>query len=190
MQRVHDIFAMIEEHQISGMMLHEQMADFYDFLNLHGFKRMHEYRFLCESRSMRMVHRYFINHYNMLILRGHPSSPDAIPSGWGAYTRQQVTQDVRRRAVRDGIAKWDAWERETKKLYETAYKELCDLGEIAASEFILQLVLDVDKELKYVDRLHINLESIEYDMSAIYLMQDELHEKYRKKAKSVGVDIC
>ena len=50
--------------------------------------------------------------------------------------------------------------------------------------------MDVDKELKCVERLHIKLESIEYDMSAIYLMQDELHEKYRKKAKSVGVDIC
>jgi homoserine kinase len=38
--------------------------------------------------------------------------------------------------------------------------------------------------------MHIRLKTIDYDMVAIDMMQDELHEQYRKKEESLGVDIC
>ncbi|WP_270849004.1 hypothetical protein [Ruthenibacterium lactatiformans] len=187
---VSEIFNAISNHQIEGIMLHGQMADYFDFLSLHGFKRMQEYHYLDESTCMRSVHRYYINHYGKLLPGGHPAGPSLIPASWGNYTRQEVDASTKRRAIRDAFIKWRDWEVETKKLYEKSYTDLYNLGEVAAACKVKELVMDVDKELKCVERLHIKLESIEYDMSAIYLMQDELHEKYRKKAKSVGVDIC
>lgn len=62
-----DVFAKVSDHLIDGMMMHEQMADYYNFLGLDGFKRLHEYHFLCETISMRRIHRYFIDHCNQLL---------------------------------------------------------------------------------------------------------------------------
>ena len=45
-------------------------------------------------------------------------------------------------------------------------------------------------ELKEADRLALKMHAIDYDMPTMILMQDELHECYREKEKSVGVDIC
>lgn len=56
-----DVFTKVSDHLIDGMMMHEQMADYYNFLGLEGFKRLHEYHFLCETISMRRIHRYFID---------------------------------------------------------------------------------------------------------------------------------
>lgn len=190
MAKTSEIFQRISERLIVGMMLHEQFADYYDFLNLRGFKRLHEYRFFCESATMRGVHRYHINHFNMLIPGGHPSNPAAIPDSWISYTRQQVTADTKRRAVRDGMTKWATWERETKKLYERCYSELCALGEIAAADKIKELVCAVDQELKCAERLCIDLDSSGHDLSYILMMQDELHETYAAKTRDIGIDIC
>ena len=45
-------------------------------------------------------------------------------------------------------------------------------------------------ELKDACRLYLKLQSIDYDMPTILLMQDEMHEYYREKEKGIGVDIC
>ena len=66
---VSEIFNAISNHQIEGIMLHGQMADYFDFLSLHGFKRMQEYHYLDESTCMRSVHRYYIRRGLRLFLR-------------------------------------------------------------------------------------------------------------------------
>lgn len=40
---------------------------------------------------------------------------------------------TRQNALKTGISTWIDWEKETKSLYESMYKELCDIGEIAAA---------------------------------------------------------
>ena len=190
MPKACDIFQKISERQITGMMLHEQLADYYDFLNLRGFKRLHEYRFFCEAAEMRGIHRYYINHFNMLVLGSHPGNPSAIPDGWSNYTRQQVTQDVKRRSVRDGMGRWISWERESKKFYERCYSELCEIGEIAAAQKAKALACNVDQELKYADRLCLDMEGTGYDLTYIVMMQDDLHDHYEAKTKEIGVNIC
>lgn len=35
-----DVFAKVSDHLIDGIMMHEQMADYYNFLGLDGFKRL------------------------------------------------------------------------------------------------------------------------------------------------------
>ena len=67
---------------------------------------------------------------------------------------------------------------------------MCDAGEIASACMVRRLVSDVDMELKEADRLALKMQAIDYDMPTMILMQDELHECYREKEKSVGVDIC
>ena len=187
---VEEIFTAINSHMIKGIMFHDTMSEYYDFLNLHGFKRCHEYHALHEFCEHRSLARYFINHYNKLLKSDHEGYQKVIPTNWYSYMRSQVDANTKKRAIRDGFTKWKEWESATKKLYESLYCELCDMKEIAAACKVKELISCVDMELKHVDRTHVLLESIDYDMPTITLMQDGLHEKYADKTNGIGVSIC
>lgn len=167
-----EIFGKIISHQVEGMMLHDQMATAFDFLALPGFKHMHEYRYEEESAEMRRVVGYFINHFNMLPDEGHPQDPHVVPKSWAGYTRQQVSMDTRRKAVRDLVEHWVRWERETKSCYQKAYTELMECGEVAAGQFVKKLICDVDDELAKAEEMNLRLEGVMYDMPTIEQMQD------------------
>jgi hypothetical protein len=166
---------------IKGVMIHEQMADYYDFLNLHGYKRCHEYHSKCEMKNLRHLHRYFINHFNRLIEEDPIENPDSIPSSWYRYTRQEVDTNTKRSAVKTGIEKWVAWETETKSLYQKMYTEAMNIGEVAAAKKIACYICGVDKELKWAQRKHLNLLSADYDIGYILGEQDHLHDWYKEK---------
>lgn len=187
---VSEIFSDVLNNVLEGVMLHEQLTNYFDFLNMHGLKRLHEYHYLDESANMRGLKRYYINHYNMLPPVETVENPNVIPANWYNYRRQQVDSATKKNAIQNGITLWNDWERKSKKVYEKAYSDLCEIGEIAAACKIKELVCDVDGELKNADRLAIKLETIGYDLNTITLLQDELHEKYKKKCKEIGVDIC
>jgi hypothetical protein len=171
-------------------MTHEELANYFDFLDLHGYKRMHEYHYLEESASMRTVCRYFINHYSMLIPKGEVDKPDIIPTAWYTHVRTDVDASTRKKAVMTAFDKWKAWETETKRLYEDMYVEACDIKEIAAALKIKQLICDVDQELKYVERKCVELKAVDYNAEYIYQEQDYLHKEYEEKCKNIGVSIC
>lgn len=187
---VEEVFATLNSHMVTGLMLHDQLAEYYDFLNLHGYKRCHEYHAIKEFALRRTLVRYYINHYNRLLPETAVEDPNVLPNSWRAYERKQVDAGTKKRAIRDGMAKWEDWETSTKALYEKSYTQLCELGEIAAACKIKELLMGVDQELKCATRNSIKLASIDYDLPTIYLCQDELHEKYANKSKDIGVSVC
>lgn len=187
---VSEIYAKIAANMIKGMMLHEQLADYYDFLGLKGYKRCHEYHFMKEAAAYRGVCRYYLNHHNRLIPREEVSDPKAIPDSWYRYERSDVDINTKRNAVKNGLDTWVTWERDTKKLYEKMYQELMTLGEVASAFKIKELISDVDCELKYAERAQLDKKAIDYDLAAIMMEQEAKHEKYRKKTKKLGVTIC
>ena len=187
---IEEIFKKLDVHIITGIMIHEQLADYFDFLNLHGYKRLHEYAYFRESASLRGLHRYYINHYERLIPESEISSVYEIPMSWVKFTRSDVGANEKKRFIREAFDKWVDWEKETKNLYQESYCELCELGEVAAACKIRELVSAVDMELKRAMRMLINLKSIDFDLSTIYLCQDELHDHYKSESEKIGIDIC
>ena len=184
--QVIDMFAKVSDHMIEGMMLHEKMADYYNFLGLDGFKRLHEYHFLCETISMRRIHRYFIDHCNQLLPEANATHLNVIPVAWSNFTQQAVESETKSKAVETGMHMWCEWEHDTKELYAKSAKDLYDAGEVAAAGVIYELVRDVDDECEYADRLALKLSAVDYDMQVIVPMQYELHEKYKKKLHDIG----
>lgn len=185
-----EVFNEISNRMVRNTMRHEQMADYFDFLNLHGLKRWHEYQFFEESAELRGIHRYAINHCNKLIKDDSIESVQMIPQSWYGYTRIQVDASTRKQAVRDALEKWLDWEKETKELYERAFKKLTDNNKIAEADKVNDLILDVEDEIKRVTRKMLEYKAVDYDMQYILLQQDEMHEEYRKKTKEIGIDIC
>lgn len=185
-----DIFNEISDRQIVGLMFHSQMADYFDFLGLNGFKRMHEYHYFKESAEMRGVHRYVLNHINKLPRTANTVDPKAIPSNWSNYTRLDVDENTRKSAVKDALMKYRDWECETLAFYEKKFKELSDLGCIAYTNKVMDLIKDVDEELKRITRLILKYKAVDWNMVLIEEEQEELHECYKKKTKKIGIDIC
>ena len=176
---VDEIFGALSAHFIKGMMLHDQMANYYDFLQLRGFKRCHEYHFKAESCSYRKLNRYYLNHYNKLIPEVRVDDPKVIPENWYKYSRIDVDMNTKKNAVRNAMDKWVSWETETKETLEQMYCELLDLNEIATAVFIQDFIKDVDCELKWAERKQLDLMSVDYDMTYILDKQDKMHDKFK-----------
>ena len=172
--RAAEIFGRVSTHMVEGMMMHDQMADAYAFLALPKLSALHERRFEEETESMRHLHRYMINHFNMLLEEGHPSDPHALPNSWHGYTRQQVTAETKRKAVRELMEHWVKWERETKRCYEKAYMDLVEIGEIAAAMRMKKLICDVDEELEHAEIMHLRMDGFGYEMNAVESIQAEI----------------
>lgn len=182
---VEEIFKQLSSHMIYGIMFHSQQADYYDFLNLHGYKRMSEYHLFSEMKSMRKLHRYYLNHFNKLIEEDEVGNPNVIPSSWYRYARQDVDTNTKRNAVKTAIESWVSWEEQTKDLYEAMYKELMDINEVAAAKQIACFMHDVDKELKWAQRKHITLKATDFSIDFILFEQENLHDCYKEKMKEI-----
>ena len=180
---VDEIFSELSAHMIKGLMVHDQFCDYYDFLNLAGYKRANEYRYKKEMCNYRRLHRYVINHYGKLIQEKRVDDPEVIPSSWYRYSRDEVDANTKRNAVKTGIERWVAWEKETKTLYEMAYRELLDAKQEASAIFIQKYIEDVDCELKWAERKAIELDSVDYSLAFIIGEQKRIHDKYKEKMK-------
>ena len=126
---VEEIFGKISTHMLNGVMVHEQLANYYDFLGLCGYKKCHEYHFYSESISYRDICSFYISTYNKLISEQIPDTSSVIPQSWYRYSRFDVDINTKKNAIQTGLNKWVNWERDTKKFYESMYKELINIGE-------------------------------------------------------------
>lgn len=183
------IYSELAAHKIKGMMMHENLANYYDFLGLKGYKRCHEYHFLEETCSFRRLNRYYINHHNKLIPDKDIEPLLVIPDSWYRVSRLDVDNATKKTAIKNGLTIWHNWEKETKKLYESMYKELMSIDEVASALYVKKCICDVDEELKQVERYMLNKMAIDFDLSVIIPEQHEWHENYKCKTKSVGESI-
>ena len=178
---VEEIFIKLNEHMIKGLMMHDQMASAYSFLNLCGYQKCHTYHYFDESCNYRCLQDFYLENYHKLIPETEIKNPEIIPNTWYKYTKTDVDTNTKRTAVRDMIKMWVEWETDTKKLLEESYKELYDMGEIYASRKILCFLEDVGHELKKAQDKYINLEAINYDINYIVNEQRDLYHKYKNK---------
>lgn len=185
-----EIFQFINARQIAALMFHDQMADTYDFLGLNGFKRLHEYQYFAESAEHRGLKRYFINHHNKLLESAKIPTKKVIPEDWTKYDRFDVTAQIRKQHIEKSFEMYENWESDTKEIYEYCAKCLFDLGRIADFEKVKELICDVDMELKCLDRLLIELKSVDFNNVYMETIQSELHERYDKKTKEININIC
>jgi len=80
------------------------------------------------------------------------------------YSRENIDANNKREIIRDIMRKWVAWETETKELLEESYHSITSA---AASIKILELLKEVEKELKQATDMYIQLETVNYDTTFI-----------------------
>lgn len=184
---IEEVFNQVAQRMVEGLMTHSQLADYFGFLGLDGYQQCHIYHFFEENCNYKKIERYFLDHYNKLIKDMPVQNPNIIPEDQFQYSRQQVTKEIRKEAVRAGFDKQVYQEKGTKKFYEQCYQNLIQMNEIAGAEELAKYIKDVDYELAEAVRIFLKLESIDYDMSDIMMLQDDIKKEYRKRMKEIEV---
>ncbi len=180
---VDDVFAEINARQIAALMMHDQMADYFDFLGLSGYKRLHLYQYFTESKERRDVAHYYINHHGKLIPDRFEGNVQMIPESWRSANRMSVGKSTKQKAVEDGFSVYLGWEQATKDVYQKYATALREQGYVADAIFVDRLVEDVDNELERLERIITDLITSGYDPVYIVESQKELHEEYKKKMR-------
>ena len=171
---VEEIFSKLSEHMIKGLMVHEQLANYYDFLGLEVFRLEHEHQYVEESASYRRLNHFYISHYNKLIEESRIENPRIVPESWYKYSRFDVDLITKKNGIENGYKEWKNWETETRKLYEHLYCELIKIEEVSVSLFLSGFINDVEEELQRIDKELLELKATSFDLT--YVM--ELKEKY------------
>lgn len=185
---VEEIFSIISTHMAKGLKIHNQLATAFSFLNLCGYKKCHEYHFFEESYNYRCLNNFYLDNYNKIIIENVVEEVNIIPNNWYKHLKEEVDANTKRAAIKDLTKVWVEWEKETKTLLETKYKELYELNEICGALEIAKYIKDVSQELNIAQQAQINLDSIGYDISLIVDRQDILYKKYQKKMKKIYGD--
>ena len=175
------VYSTLNEQMCKGISFHEQLADYFCFLGLQGFKRMLEYQYMKECADKRKLHRRYIDHHHRLIPVKQVQYPVLIPSDWMRYKTTDIDDSVISKFVKSAIEQYKQWEEKTKELYEEQCDILRDAGMVSDMEYVKELVLGVEKELKKIHRMMEGLNGTGYDVTTIHGMQDKYHEKYKKK---------
>ena len=178
---VESIFSEINARMIAALMFHDQMSDYFDFLGMKGYKRLHEYQYFSESMERKKINQYYINHHNKLILNTYSGQVAVIPENWQTANRISVGKSTKQKGIEDGFNQYHDWEAETKSLYEHYSSRLREIGAVADAIMVEKLVEDVDNELKKLEKIVVDLISSGYDMVYITESQQRIHDKYKAK---------
>ena len=66
-QELQTLYSELINRMKQGVEMHEQLADYYNFLNLPGYQKCHEYQMLCELLTYRKAKDMYMKEYNQLI---------------------------------------------------------------------------------------------------------------------------
>lgn len=182
---VESIFAEINARMIAALMFHDQMSDYFDFLGMKGYKRLHEYQYFSESMERKKLNQYYINHHNKLIPDTYSGQVSVIPENWKSANRISVGKSTKQKGIEDGFNQYHEWESETKSLYEHYSSRLREMGAVADAIMVEKLVEDVNSELKKLERIIVDLISSGYDMVYITESQQRIHNKYKAKLHEI-----
>lgn len=182
---VESIFSEINARMIAALMFHDQMADYFDFLGMKGYKWLHEYQYFAESLERKKINQYYINHHNKLVPDIYTGQVAMIPENWQTANRISVGKSTKQKGIENGFNQYHEWESETKSLYEHYSVKLREMGAVADAIMVEKLVEDVDGELKKLERIIVDLISSGYDMIYITESQQGIHDKYKVKLHEI-----
>ena len=168
---VKDVFSKLSNRMVGAMMIHTQLTELFMFVDLlpdidRQKTQLHE-----ETDGLLELEKYCMQHHHILITANSPPSIDILNLGMLKESNCNLSPDDRAYLIRYAMKEWIEWEKESKIIYENAYDNLIGISEIAAADFVLKYVQDVDKELKNAELLYRVRDSIDWDLPTIYAEQ-------------------
>lgn len=171
---MHEIFKKLSNRMVGAMMVHTQLTELFNFIDLEFDAKRQKKQLHDESDGLLKLEKYAAQHHHILITSDNPPQVDILNLGMLKQSSDQLSPENRAYLIRYAMKEWIEWEKESKIMYEDAYHNLIDMSEIAAADFVLQYVRDVDKELKDAELLYRVRDAIDWDLPTIYDKQARL----------------
>ena len=162
-----EVFTDISAHMIVGVMIHKELADYYDFMSLAKYGKIQSKQYISESKSLRKLNIYFITRFYKLIPETKVEIPNVIPRDVYKHISDDLSPMDVRQAVKRTLETWVDWETKTKKLYEESYAELISNGDVGSALYISELIKDVDEELVEAKTLLMKNQHTDFDIVKI-----------------------
>lgn len=170
---IEDVFKKLSLHMLEGVMIHEEMANYFAFLGLNGYEATQANRYIEESNNLSKLHSFYIRYFGKLIPRVQISTiPQIIPDSFYNHVTNDLSTNDIRQSVKTIFEYWASWEEKTKSLFEQSYIGLRDsYNEVSSSIVVMELLKDVNVELEMVkNKLH-KLRSTNFDI--VYIVEDQ-----------------
>lgn len=176
-----DVYCALSEHMAKGISFHEQLADYFCFLGLHGYKKMLEYQYMEECESKRHLHKRYIEQHGKIIVPKEIQIPMFIPKDWSKYTTKDIDDSLVPKFVRSALEEYRKWEEQTKEVLKEQCSILMDANMIPDYEYVKEIIVDVEEEIKKVRKIVDKLNGTGYDVTMIHGVQDRYYDEYKKK---------
>lgn len=170
-----EIFLSAINHMVEGIMIHEELSNYYLFLGLPAYSKCHEKHYHKENKSYKKLYNYYIKTYNKLIPNIKVDVPEIIPKTWYQYSRQDVDMKTKQTSIKQGLEKWYKWETDTYNLYQKLYQESLKIDKVCDAMEFQKLICDVKEELDEITQYHLNKLSTNYDM--VYIIEEQDMDK-------------
>lgn len=210
-QELQQLYSELIDRMKQGVEMHEQLADYYGFLNLPGYQKCHEYQMLCELLTYRKAKDAYMKEYNQLVPasnmmngmanmaanngmnninngnNGNYNYREVIPQTWYKYTRYDVDSGTKRTAVKDGFKKWVDYEKDTKQFLTNMVQRLEQQNDRESARKLDYLIDHVQKEIETAEEKMMALENSGYDMNYILQQQEPMKAKYADKIRKLNM---
>lgn len=184
----YEIFSEIESHQLLALMFHNDMIDYFEFLGMKGFQRLHEYQYYDESIGRRNLHKECMEVYNELIIPQNinfENKIDVIPKNWYNVNCRLNVKSNFDKYTKKAFEDYLNWEKRTRDLYENVCCEFLRRNDLTSYDIIKKYLDDVVNELKEIYNIIQTLNIVNYDITYIREMQDDLLKIYNKKMETL-----
>ena len=184
------VLSEIINHNIEGIMFHSDLTNVFNFLGLKGFKREHLYRTFEEFINLKSLENYTINHIGYIPSDLESKRPaEIISAPWYNASRFQVNDNDRKVKLKEIYTKWRDWENETKIMLQGKYQELLELGAVASSCKVKELIIAVDHELAELEDEYIEYTAVGWNTEYIISKQKDIKECYMQKMHELCIEI-
>lgn len=149
-------------------MIHTQLTELFLFIDLISDAKRQKKQLHDESDGLLKLEQYAAQHHHLLITSDDPPQVNILNLSMLKQSNDDLSPDNKAYLIQYAMKEWIEWEKESKIIYEDAYHNLVDISEIAAADFVLRYVKDVDEELKTAEMLYRVRDAIDWDLSTIY----------------------
>lgn len=149
-------------------MTHTQLTELFNFIDLETDAKRQKNQLHEETDGLLKLEKYAAQHHHVLITSDDPPQVDILNLSMLKQPNDKLSPDDKVYLIQYAMKEWIEWEKESKIIYEDAYRSLVEISEIAAADFVLRYVKNVDKELRDAELLYRVRDAIDWDLPTIY----------------------
>ena len=168
----------IGKTMVKGLMIHDQLTQYFAFLGFYGYSKFHEHQYIEESRRYQKFCLDYTKKYGKLIYMDKIDNPEVIPQTWYNYSTDDVNTQTKIQSIKNGFETWVNWEKEVIDILKVEYGKAFEDDDIYAMNVIMDILVDVMDEWENAKEKLRNLEVTDYDMTEIINCQRLLVDKY------------